>query len=133
MDLKKSPYAFTHNLEDKTYYEVISADAERLEMFNKTLVQMDKVMPVHGMFPFASLKAQVEAEPHRPFIVDVGGGYGKVLMSIQEEAPAGFGAQMVLQDRPDVIDAIQQESIPNMTKMSHDFFTPQPIKSKQLI
>lgn len=99
-------------------------------MFNKAMSQFEDLVPTLGMYPFSSLKEQVEAEPDRPFIVDVGGSYGKVLMSIQEEAPAGFGAQMILQDRPDVIDEISQESIPNITKMAHDFFTPQPIKSQ---
>lgn len=128
-DRAKSPYAFAHNMEGKTYYEVISADPERFEMFNRTLVHMNDSMPVLGMFPFASLKDQVEAEPDRPFIVDIGGGYGKVLMSILQEAPNAFGAKAILQDRPDVIEAIPQESIPGVTKMVHDFFTPQPVKS----
>ncbi|KAK5131067.1 hypothetical protein LTR08_001353 [Meristemomyces frigidus] len=129
LDRTKSPYAFAHNLEGKTYYETISADPERLEMFNKTLVQMEKTVPVLGMFPFSSLKTEVAAEPDRPFIVDVGGGLGEVLMSIQKEAPAGFGSKMILQDRPDVIDAIPSESIPHVTKMAHDFFTPQPVRN----
>ncbi|KAK3686896.1 hypothetical protein LTR37_019338 [Vermiconidia calcicola] len=128
----KSPYAFAHNMEGKTYYEVISADPDRLEMFNQTLVQMDEAMPVLGMFPFSSLQSQVGAEPDRPFIVDVGGGYVRILMFIQQEAPAGFGAEMILQDRPDVIDAIAQDSIPNVTKIAHDFFTPQPVKNAHL-
>lgn len=99
-------------------------------MFNQTLVQMDAQMPVRGMFPFDSLRAQVEAAPERPFIVDVGGGYGKVLMSILEEAPRGFGAKCILQDRPDVLAAIPDESIPGVEKMAHDFFTPQPVQSE---
>lgn len=114
-----------------TYYEAVSADAERFQTFNDSLGQMDKAMPVLGMFPFSSLKAQVEAETNRPFIVDVGGGIGTVVQSILQEAPAGFGAQVILQDRPDVIDSIPQASIPYVTKMAHDFFTPQPVKSEQ--
>ena len=113
-----------------TYYEVVSADPERLEMFNQFFAQMEAQLPVLGMFPFSSLRRQVEAEPDRPFIVDVGGGVGKVLMSIQEEAPAGFGAPIVLQDRPDVIDSIPEDSILNVTTMTHDIFTPQPVQSK---
>ena len=131
-DLTKSPYAWSHDREGMTYYQVISDNPERLEMFNRTLAQMDAEMPILGMFPFASLQQQVEAEPHRPFIVDVGGGIGRVLMSIQEEVPRGFGAQMVLQDRPDVLASIDQKAIPNITKMEHDFFTPQPVKNAHL-
>lgn len=129
-DLSKSPYAFAHHMEGKSYYEVISADPERIEMFNKALAAMNDQMPVLGMFPFASLKEQVEAEPNRPFIVDIGGGLGRPLMSILGEAPAGFGAQSVLQDRADVINAIPPETVPHVTLMIHDFFTPQPVKSE---
>lgn len=130
-DLKKSPYAFAHGLEGKTYYETISADPERFEMFNQTLVEMDNSMPVLGMFPFENLKTEVESDPQRPFIVDIGGGTGRVLESIQKEAPAGFGAEMILQDRGDVIESIPENYIPNVTKMVHDFFTPQPVKSNE--
>ncbi|KAI9689218.1 MAG: hypothetical protein M1822_000956 [Bathelium mastoideum] len=128
-DLQKSPYAWAKDREGMTYYQVISDDPERFEMFNKTLAQMDAEMPILGMFPFASLKPQVEAEPHRPCIVDVGGGVGRVLMSIQQEAPAGFGAPLILQDRPDVLASIDQNDIPHITKMEHDFFKPQPVKN----
>lgn len=83
------------------------------------------------MFPFDSMKTQVEAESERPFIVDVGGGMGKVLMSILEEAPNGFGETCILQDRPDVLASIPEADLPPcVKKMETDFFTPQPVKSK---
>lgn len=93
------------------------------------MTHLEANVPTLGMFPFSTMKTQVEAEPNRPFIVDVGGGNGHVLMLIQREAPNGFGAEMVLQDLPHVIDSIDQESISGLTKMVHNFNTPQPIKS----
>ena len=90
---------------------------------------MEQSIPVLGMYPWASIKKQVEKEPERPYIVDIGGGRGHTLVSLQKEAPAGFGAKLILQDRPDVIDSITAEDIPNIEKMAYDFFTPQPIKS----
>ena len=128
-DNKKSPYAWAHGLEGKTYYEAIASDPERNEMFGKAMSQFEEMVPTLGMYPFSSLREQVESEPERPFIVDVGGSHGAVLMSIQEEAPAGFGASIILQDRPPVIEEISQQSIPHITKMAHDFMTPQPVKS----
>jgi len=98
-------------------------------MFNTTMTQVESNMPILGMFPFGSLKDQVEAEPDRPFIVDIGAGRGQSLLKIQKEAPSGFGANLILQDRPDVIDSLKPEDIPNIEKMAYDFFTPQPIKS----
>lgn len=128
-DVLKSPYAYGHDLEGLSYYQVISHDPTRLEMFNQGLGQVEKSLPILGAFPFSSMKEEVEAEPDRPFIVDVGGGIGRVLMRIQDEAPNGFGAEMILQDRKDVLDSIPDETIPGITKMEHDFFTPQPVKS----
>lgn len=133
LDRKKSPYAFAQGMEGKTFYEVISADRKRLEMFNETMSEMIDQQPVLGMFPFSSLKSQVEAEPDRAFMVDVGGGVGRALMSVLDEAPGGFGAPVILQDRPDVIDSIPTNSMPGLTKMAHDMFTPQPVKSEPLL
>lgn len=51
-------------------------------------------------------------------------------MSILEEAPDGFGAECILQDRPDVLASIPPESVPGVTKMENDFFAPQPVESE---
>lgn len=129
-DLKKSPFAYALGLEGMTYYEAISHDADRFNMFNMTMTQMESQVPVLGMFPFGSLKDEVEADKERPFIVDIGGGRGHVLAAIQKEAPSGFGAKMILQDRPDVISSLRPEDIPGIEPIAYDFFTPQPIKSR---
>lgn len=128
-DLKKSPFAYALGLEGMTYYEAISQDPDRLNMFNMTMAQMEDQVPVLGMYPFGSLSTKVVAEKERPFIVDIGGGRGQALRAIQKEAPAGFGAKMILQDGPDVISSLMPEDLPNIETMIYDFFTPQPIKS----
>jgi hypothetical protein len=116
-------------MEGHPYYEVISADPDRLTMFNKGLVQMNETMPTLGMFPFKSLKEEVLAEPDRPFIVDIGGGHGGPLKTILQEAEGGWGAQCILQDRPDVL---AQVNLPGVTNMEHDFFTTQPVKNAHI-
>lgn len=58
----------------------------------------------------------MEAEKGRPFFVDIG-GRGQALLAIQNEVPAGFGAKMILQDRPDrpdVIASLTPEDTPNI-------------------
>ncbi|TVY32023.1 O-methyltransferase [Lachnellula subtilissima] len=92
----------------------------------------EHVTPVLGMFPWASIKEQVEADTSRAFVVDIGGGRGQFLKAIQKEAPNGFGAKMILQDRPDVLASLTAEDIPGIEKMSYDFFTPQPVKNAHL-
>jgi hypothetical protein len=128
-DLKKSPYAWAVGLEGKEYYEAISSDPKKLHNFNFTMATSENVTPILGMFPWATMKEEVEADPSRAFAVDIGGGRGQLLKAIQKEAPNGFGAKMILQDRPDVLAPLTEEDIPGIEKMPHDFFTPQPIKS----
>jgi len=128
-DIKKSPFAFAAGKEGKTYYEVLNEDEEQRHIWNSTLQSIEKNMPILGMFPFAALKEQVEKEPDRPFIVDVGGGRGQALLAIQTECPNGFGGKLILQDMPMVIDSLKPEEIPGIEATAHDIFTPQPVKN----
>ncbi|KAJ5945967.1 O-methyltransferase family 2 [Penicillium verhagenii] len=65
--------------------------------------------------------------PDSVLLVDVGGGEGKYLREFKERLriPTASG-QLVLQDLPNVISAIQNP--PDVQLMAHDFFTPQPVK-----
>jgi len=132
-DLRKSPTAFHRGKEGMTYYEVISEDPVERAYWNATLQAMDKNMPILNMFPFASLKEQVEKEPDRPFIVDIGGGRGQALLAILGDIGSSYGSKLILQDLPDVIDSLKEEDIPGIEKMAYDVFSgPQPVKSKAL-
>ena len=129
VDLRKTPYSYTYG-EGKTYYEVLSEKPETLEMFNRSMMQQEATLPVLGMFPFLSMQKEVEADRERAFIVDVGGGRGQSLLAIRNETSGGFGARMILQDLPHVLDTISPQDIPGIEKMAHDFYTPQPVKRK---
>lgn len=129
-DLTKSPYAWAVGHEGKTYYEAISSEEPRkLHNFNLCMATSESVTPILGMFPWATVKAQVEADVSRAFVVDIGGGRGQFLKAVQKEAPAGFDAKMILQDRPDVLASLTAEDVPGIEKMDYDFFTPQPVES----
>jgi hypothetical protein len=128
-DLKKSPFSFAVGKEGLTYYEVLGEDVTQRNIWNKAMQMAEKNMPITGMFPFASLKEQVEREPERAFIVDIAGGNGQSLLAIQEECPNGFGGKLILQDLPIVIDSLKPEEIPNIEPTVYDIFTPQPVKS----
>jgi hypothetical protein len=131
-DIKKSPFSFAVGQEGLTYYEVLGLDVEQRNVWNKAMQVAEKNLPILGMFPFSSLKEQVEKEPERAFIVDIAGGRGQALLAIQEECPNGFGGKLILQDLPIVIDSLKPEEIPNIEPTVHDIFTPQPVKSKYL-
>ena len=101
-------------------------------MFNKAMMQQEASLPTLGMFPFSSLKKDVEAEPQRAFVVDIGGGRGQSLLLIQQETSNGFGtnSKMILQDKPYILDTVPQDLVPGIEKMPYDFYTEQPIKSE---
>jgi hypothetical protein len=131
VDLRKTPYSCAYGDEGKTFYEVLTSTPERLNMFNKAMMQMENNLPTLGMFPFSSLKEDVAAEPERAFVVDIGGGRGQSLLLINQETQSAFGtgAKMILQDRPQVLDTIPQELLSGIEKMPYDFYTEQPIRS----
>jgi hypothetical protein len=76
IDLYKTPYSCAYGKEGKTFYEVLTETPERLNMFNKAIMQQEALLPTLGMFPFASLKQQVKDKPERAFIVDISDGRG---------------------------------------------------------
>jgi hypothetical protein len=128
-DLKKSPYCFSIGKEGKTYYEAIDEDPEQRLIWNSCLQIIEKNMPISGMFPWETLKENVEKEPERPFFVDIAGGRGQALLKLQEEIPGAYGGKLILQDLPIVLDTLKPEDIPNIEAMPYDIFTPQPVKN----
>jgi hypothetical protein len=132
IDLRKTPYSYTYGNDGQTFYEVLTATPERLNMFNKAMMQQESHLPILGMFPFKSLEQEVKAEPERAFMVDIGGGRGQCLLEVQQETDGifGTGSKMILQERPEVLDTIPQEMLPNIEKMPYDFYTEQTVKSK---
>ncbi|KFX86642.1 hypothetical protein V495_06967 [Pseudogymnoascus sp. VKM F-4514 (FW-929)] len=128
-DLTKSPFAYSVGKEGRSYYEVLNDDVDQRNIWNAALQMAEKNMPVRGMFPWVSLKEQVEKEPERAFVVDIGGGRGQSLLAIQDECSGTFGSKLILQDLPIVIDSLKPEEIPNIDATVHDLFTPQPVKN----
>jgi len=82
------------------------------------------------MFPFEEA-LQKGNSPDRPLMVDVGGGRGLALLEMRKGCPSLRG-ELILQDRPYVLDDIRPEDLPGVTKMPHDFFEEQPVKNAQI-
>lgn len=131
-DPRKSPAVFSRGKEHlgKTYYEVLDANPEYRDIWNANMSALDKNMPILGMFPFASLRGEVEADPSRPFLVDIAGGRGHASLAILGEMGESFAGETVLQDLPVVIDTLDAAALPGVTLMKYDAGTPQPVKSE---
>lgn len=88
-----------------------------------------------GMFPWETLRGEVEAAGgKRPLLVDVGGGKGGASVAIREACGGdGFGAEVVLEDLPIVLEAEGEEvRIEGVRNLIYDFFAggEQPVKSE---
>ncbi|KAH8685001.1 putative O-methyltransferase [Ilyonectria robusta] len=135
-DLVKSPAVYSVGKEHlgKSYYELldIDPDPERREVWNTNMFMVDQLMPVVGMFPFASLKEEVEQDPDRPFLVDIGAGRGQSCFAIRNDINGAFSGKFILQDLPSVINSMKPEDYPGFELMSYDAFTPQPVQNAHI-
>ncbi|KAM0270668.1 hypothetical protein ACHAQH_009323, partial [Verticillium albo-atrum] len=124
-DLRKSPAVYSVGKEHlgKSYYELldIDPDPERRECWNTNMFMVDKFSPVIGMFPFASMKEDIEKEPERPFLVDIGAGRGQSLLAIKDDIAGAFDAKFILQDLP---GPVKNAYIYFMRRFLHDFYNP---------
>mgnify|MGYP002622787981 FL=1 len=134
-DVTKSPFVWTIGQEGKSFYEVLDTclDPVQRSLFDLTMTNVEGMYPTRDMFPFREMKGQVELEPERPFVVDVGGGRGQVLKVIREEAGEIKGGRYILQDLPIVIESLKGEDLgEGIEVIAYDFFAEQPVKSQFL-
>ncbi|KAL6715883.1 hypothetical protein ACLMJK_006844 [Lecanora helva] len=88
-----------------------------------------------GWLDFFPFETQVSASFEKPelenavMLVDVGGGMGHEVGAIKAKHPKLPG-QFILQDLPDTLK--KAVTVPGMTTMAYDFFTPQPIQGSRV-
>ncbi|KAK0383199.1 hypothetical protein NLU13_9112 [Sarocladium strictum] len=135
-DLVKSPAVYSVQKEHlgKSYYQLLDEDPdpERRAIWNANMFMVDQLMPVTGMFPFASLKEEVAKDPERPYLVDIGAGRGQSVFAIQKDINGAFDGKFILQDLPSVINSLKQDDYPDIELMAYDAFTPQPVKNAHI-
>jgi hypothetical protein len=127
LDIRKTPYACAYGMEGKTFYETLSANPGHLDTFNRS---MSEPGPEYSIFPFSSLREQVEADTDLAFVVDIGGGKGQALRYIREATDDAFGGKgkLILQERPDVLEQLSVSQKEGMELMIYDFHTEQPVE-----
>ncbi|KAF3766640.1 O-methyltransferase [Cryphonectria parasitica EP155] len=127
------PYVWAHGGEGSmTYFDAIEAEPTVAAAWHDGMTMIETMQPVGGMFAFPSVRAAVEAEPHRAFIVDVGGGRGNALVSIMRECGSSYGAPMVLQDMAEVLEGEDPVRIDGVRNMPHNFYDVQPVKNAHI-
>lgn len=108
-------------------WEHIGAFPERFQNLNFAMIaQTVATNWTVGIFPFKDELKEVESSDETVLVVDIGGGSGHVTKQIMEFVKEIPG-KVVLQERDELIDSIGH-TIPEVSTMKYDFFTPQPIK-----
>ncbi|EXJ79628.1 hypothetical protein A1O3_07907 [Capronia epimyces CBS 606.96] len=126
----ETPHSWYYGMMGKNFWEVLNSSHDRMENFIRGLALFDALHPVLAMFPFAEV-LQHGNSPDRPLMVDIGGGRGLALLEIRKGCP-NLQGELILQDRPYVLDDITPEDLPGVTKMPHDFFQEQPVQNAQV-
>jgi hypothetical protein len=125
------PATFARGHAEKTFWEVLAMDPPYLQRFLKGMSVIEGRSPAAGIYDFGWLVEKAKQEPDRPVFVDVGGGKGHALLAIQKEFPELPLDRMVLQDRPESIQAVEATGDPSLAKVQKvamDFHQDQPTK-----
>lgn len=128
-DVEHSAFRYKHG---QAYFDYIASDPDIKATFHNTMTLFNKyiAVPWSSFYPTQQLLSQ--AKEDRPILVDIGGGKGndaKVFLSSHPDAPNG---SIIVQDRAEILKLIDdpvllQEQGP-VRLMTHDFFSPQPVK-----
>lgn len=126
----ETPHSWFYGMIGKNFWEVMNSSHDRIENFIRGLALFDSLHPVVAMFPFEKILRN-GSNPKRPLMVDIGGGRGLALLEMRKGCPSLSG-DLILQDRPCVLEDISYDDLPGVTKMAHDFFQEQPVHNAQV-
>jgi hypothetical protein len=133
--LNHIPVTFAHGHPELSFYEMLGRDPERMQKFMKAMASVEKNMPIAGIYDFGWVVKYGQENPtNRPLFVDVGGGRGQAIKAIHNEFPGLRLDRCVLQDRPEVIEAVRalgDADMREVRKMEIDFHEEQPIKGME--
>jgi hypothetical protein len=125
------PATFARGQAEKTFWEVLMMDPAYLGRFFTGMGVIEGRSPAAGIYDFTWLVEKAGQEPDRLVFVDVGGGKGHALVAIQKEFPGLPLERMVLQDRPESMQAVEaagDASLAKVQKVAIDFHKEQPTK-----
>ena len=115
-------YAFDTKLR---MFDWLKQRPKELEDFNIFMSAHRAGRPLWFTF-FPVEKSLFEDLQSSELLVDVGGGFGHDLFAFRAAYPDHPG-RLILQDLPETIEGVSKTDS-GVELMSHDFFTPQPIK-----
>ncbi|KAH7076143.1 S-adenosyl-L-methionine-dependent methyltransferase, partial [Paraphoma chrysanthemicola] len=129
-DAHDAPFNLAFDFKGKTYFDLMAQPGnERLaDAFNKTMEMNKSQDDAKFINSYPAAERLKQDDPDRVLFVDIGGSLGHQVRKFAETYPSLAG-KLVLEDLPEVIE--QAIDVPSsITKIGHDFFTPQPASVK---
>lgn len=124
-----NPYTFHFKTGGIPIFEWMGKFPERTHNFNMAMTTgSEQGVQSIKLFPWKQELSKYTTASEMPLVVDVGGGRGHASQVIREELD-GVPGQVILQDQPGAIREIEGQ-LPNIEKMAHNFFEPQPVRGK---
>jgi len=127
------PATFARGHPEKPFFELLAMDPAYLQRFFQGMAIIESMSPAvtAGMYDFAWLAEKAKQEPERTVFVDVGGGKGHCILTICKEFPGIPLNRCVLQERPEIIQAVEAAGDPGLAEIQKvviDFHVDQPNK-----
>ncbi|KAK2033213.1 O-methyltransferase [Colletotrichum zoysiae] len=131
--LDQVPATYAYGVPEYSFYEMLQHDPPRLQRFLRAMGPIEEKMPIAGIYDFGWVVEHAGAHPSsdRPLLVDVGAGRGQSIKAIHRENPGLPLDRCVLQDRPEVVEAVEKlgdEDMRLVRKQVIDFHKEQPVK-----
>lgn len=127
-DAYDAPFQLAYNTKEH-YFDWLKKNPEAQESFNAVMTTSQRFRGEDWfeVFPVTEkLKLNASAS-ERALLVDIGGGVGHDLIAFRNRFPELTG-KLILQDLPQVIDAIREPLPDGVIAVGHDMFKPQPIQ-----
>ena len=126
-------FAYSMGAPEETVWQVMNRDPARMKNFMVSMAAMEHTWPVLGTYDLSWALSQAEKSPHRPLVVDVGGGKGHCLKDIVKATPGLPMERCVLEDLPEVLGEVQKLEDPALRGarlVTVDFHKEQPVKGR---
>ena len=128
-DITDGPFQFAHKTQNP-FFIWLTEHPEFAEQFNNYMSGYRQGKPSWCDKGFYQVTERIgqQIQPDDVFLVDVGGGLGHDLFELKAKHP-NLKGRLILQDQPAVLQQIEDDT-GAIELVSHDFFTPQPVKGK---
>ena len=132
----KTIFTYSKGNPDSTVWEVTNRNPESAKIFALAMAAGESIWPTLGSYDLSWVVDRANETPERPLVVDVGGGKGHCLKVMVKSIPGLALNRCVLQDLPDVLEAVEQSNdtaLQGVSLVPLDFHKEQPTKGRSLL